>query len=71
MWSALPSYLPVAGLVSVLVLLYCRPRHVVMLLAVLFALLSRDKRSRAERALDVLWLLRRDRQWRRRPGSGP
>lgn len=59
MWPTLPSCLPVAGPATAFVILYCRPKSVALLLAVLFALLPRDKRSRSERAIDVLRALQR------------
>ena len=44
---------------------------VLRLIAGITAIMARDERSRAVRALDVLRLLRRDRRLPTRPGSGP
>jgi hypothetical protein len=78
MWSALLRHLSTVELALTFAILYFRPRAVALLLAVLVALLPRDKRSRPDRAIDVVRALQRDTRrpdWRRRrrlpPGSPP
>jgi hypothetical protein len=68
MWPLLLHYLSPVSLALAFLIMNCRPRQLVWLFVVLVAVIARDdQRSRAERAIEVVWALSSGRERARRP----